>query len=416
MMGEAELASWLRLLETPGVGGETARRLLAAFGLPEQVFEQSATALERVVPTAVARALHQAPAPLLLDLLARTRDWLAEPGHHLLALGDADYPPLLLQTADPPPLLYASGRLELLNGLRRPDQNAPAPKRTAEGGNQDQARGHAWGRALAIVGSRNPSAQGERDAHDFARDLSAAGVTIVSGMARGVDAQAHLGALLAAEQTPHTAGATIAVLGTGCDRVYPAAHRDLAHRIATHGLLLSEFALGTTPARGNFPRRNRIISGLASGVLVTEAAVHSGSLITARLAAEQGREVFAIPGSIHNPMSRGCHRLLRDGAKLVECVDDVLSELRWTTPQAPPAAAQAAEAVAGADADAAPDATSAAARELLDALGYAILSFDDLAARTGRSAQWLGEQLLELELQGRVARLPGARYQRIERA
>ena len=419
MMGEAELASWLRLLETPGVGGETARRLLAAFGLPEQVFEQSAAALERVVPAAVARALRQAPAAPLLELLARTRDWLAEPGHHVLALGDAGYPPLLLQTADPPPLLYASGRLELLHDPRSQDDATPTPsaRPPAAADHPGRTCRQHGGRTLAIVGSRNPSAQGERDAHDFARDLSAAGVTIVSGMARGVDAQAHLGALLAAEHSPHTAGATIAVLGTGCDRVYPAAHRDLAHRIATHGLLLSEFALGTSPARGNFPRRNRIISGLASGVLVTEAAVHSGSLITARLAAEQGREVFAIPGSIHNPMSRGCHRLLRDGAKLVECVDDVLSELRWATPpQALPAAAQAAEAVAGADAAAEPDAATPAARELLGALGYAILSFDDLAARTGRSAQWLGEQLLELELQGRVARLPGARYQRIERA
>lgn len=385
MMGEVELASWLRLLETPGVGGETARRLLAAFGLPEQVFAQSAASLERVVPAAVARALRGAPEAPLLDLIARTREWLSEPQHHLLALGDTDYPPLLLQTADPPPLLYARGRLELLHSQH----------------------------ALAIVGSRNPSAQGGRDAHDFARALSAAGVTIVSGMARGVDGQAHLGALQAAQDDADGAGSTIAVLGTGCDRVYPAAHRELAHRIAEHGLLLSEFPLGTAPARGNFPRRNRIISGLSRGVLVTEAAVHSGSLITARLAAEQGREVFAIPGSIHNPMSRGCHRLLRDGAKLVECVDDVLSELHWTAPQAQPAPTET-DAATQMQADL--DAATPAARELLDALGYAILSFDELAARTGRSAQWLGEQLIELELQGRVARLPGARYQRIERA
>ena len=386
MMGEAELASWLRLLETPGVGAQTARRLLAAFGLPEQVFAQSAALLERVVPATVARALRSPPDAPLLERIARTREWLSEPQHHLLTLADADYPPLLLQTADPPPVLYARGRLDLLH---RPQ-------------------------TLAIVGSRNPSAQGGRDAHDFARALSAAGMTIVSGMARGVDAQAHLGALLAAQDDPAGAGSTMAVLGTGCDRVYPAAHRELAHRIAEHGLLLSEFPLGTAPARGNFPRRNRIISGLSRGVLVSEAAVQSGSLITARLAAEQGREVFAIPGSIHNPMSRGCHRLLRDGAKLVECVDDVLSELQGSAPQGrpEPTEAHAASAVAHADLDAA----APAARELLDALGYAILSFDELAARTGRSAQWLGEHLIELELQGRVARLPGARYQRIERA
>ena len=379
-----ELAAWLRLLETPGVGSETARRLLAAFGLPEEVLAQSVLALERVVSPAVAQALRATPSRDLNDLIARTRDWLAEPARHVLSLADSSYPALLLQTADPPPLLYASGGLELLS---RP-------------------------RTLAIVGARNPSAQGARDAHAFAMALANAGVTVVSGFARGIDAQAHEGALQAMITTP-SGGATIAVLGTGCDRVYPASHRALAHRIAEQGLLLSEFPLGTPPARSHFPRRNRIISGLSRGVLVTEAAVHSGSLITARLAAEQGREVFAIPGSIHNPLSRGCHRLLREGAKLVECVDDVLDELGWNAPADPKS-----DHPRGAREDK-PDAiepASPAAQELLDALGYAIMSFDELAARTGRSAQWLGEQLLALELQGRVARLPGARFQRIERA
>ena len=379
-----ELAAWLRLLETPGVGSGTARRLLAAFGLPEEVFAQSAPALERVVSPAVAQALRARPGAAVDDLIARTRDWLVEPAHHVLSLADSNYPSLLLQTADPPPLLYASGRLDLLS---RP-------------------------RTLAIVGARNPSAQGVRDAHAFAMALGNAGVTVVSGFARGVDAQAHEGALQAMTMTP-SGGSTIAVLGTGCDRVYPASHRTLAHRIAEQGLLLSEFPLGAPPARGHFPRRNRIISGLSRGVLVTEAAVHSGSLITARLAAEQGREVFAIPGSIHNPLSHGCHRLLREGAKLVECMDDVLDELGWNAPGDPKSGDQRG---AQDDRPSALGPASPAAQELLDALGYAVTSFDELAARTGRSAQWLGEQLLALELQGHVARLPGARFQRIERA
>lgn len=377
-----EIAAWLRLLETPGVGGETARRLLAAFGLPEAVLEQSLPALERIVSPAVAQGLRRTPDTALQDLIARTRDWLAEPGHHALSLADSRYPSLLLQTADPPPLLYANGHVELL----------------------------ARQRTLAIVGARNPSAQGARDAHAFASALATAGVTVVSGFARGIDAQAHEGALEAIAEKNH-AGSTIAVLGTGCDRVYPAAHRALAYRVAEHGLLLSEFPLGTPPARGNFPRRNRIISGLSRGVLVTEAAVHSGSLITARLAAEQNREVFAIPGSIHNPLARGCHLLLREGAKLVECVDDILAELNWK-----PATAATKLSESTGKPPPAEGIERPGAQELLDALGYASIGFDELAARTGRSAQWLGEQLLELELQGRVARLPGGRYQRIERA
>ena len=378
-----DLAAWVRLMQTPRVGALTARQLLSSFGAPQQIFEAGSAALARVAGEAVANALLLPPDAATRDLIARTLDWAAEPGHACLRLGDSGYPQSLLNIADPPPLLYALGDAALLNTPRR----------------------------LAIVGARNPSAQGERDAHAFARAFSAAGVTVVSGFALGIDAAAHRGALAS---TGAGSGSTIAVLGTGCDRVYPARHRDLAHAVAGQGLLLSEFALGTPPARGNFPRRNRIISGLSSGVLVVEAATHSGSLITARLAAEQGREVFAIPGSIHNPMSRGCHRLLRDGAKLVECVDDVLSELQGAAPQGRPEPSEADAASVATHADL--DAAAPAARELLAALGYAILSFDELAARTGRSAQWLGEHLIELELQGRVARLPGARYQRIERA
>jgi DNA protecting protein DprA len=258
-------------------------------------------------------------------------------------------------------------------------------------------------RRLAMVGARTPTAQGERDAQAFAQAFSEAGVTIVSGFALGIDAAAHRGALAA---TGEQAGSTIAVLGTGCDRVYPPRHKELRDLVADRGLLLSEFALGTAPAKGNFPRRNRLISGLSRGVLVVEAATHSGSLITARLAGEQGREVFAMPGSIHNPLAHGCHRLIREGAKLVETAQDVLEEFAW---DARPAAKTTTEDASSA-AEALPEC------DILRALGYDIRNFDDLSARTGWPADRLGARLLELELEGQVARLPGGRFQRIARA
>ncbi len=379
-MGAAEdedLAGWVRLMQTPGVGALTARQLLSAFGLPQQIFASAPAALRRVAGEAIAAALLAPPDAQTRDLIARTIDWAAQPGQACLRLGDAGYPHSLLDIGDPPPLLYALGDARLLQSPRR----------------------------LAVVGARNPTAQGERDAAAFAQAFSAAGVTIVSGFALGIDAAAHRGALAA--PAPGR-GSTIAVLGTGCDRIYPARHRDLAHAVAEGGLLLSEFSLGTPPARGNFPRRNRLISGLASGVLVVEAATHSGSLITARLAAEQGREVFAIPGSIHNPLSHGCHRLIREGAKLVESVADVLEEFDWplATTAAPRDAAAAQEGEAGPPPDC----------DVLRALGYDIRDFDELAARTGWPADRLNARLLDLELEGCVARLPGGRFQRIARA
>jgi len=276
-------------------------------------------------------------------------------------LGDAAYPALLLETADPPLLLYAQGRLELLG--------APA---------------------LAVVGSRNPSAQGIDNARAFAEHLSRARVTIVSGMALGIDAAAHEGGLAGA-------GSTMAVVGTGLDRIYPARNRGLAHRIAKQGLLLSEFELGMPPLAENFPQRNRLIAGLSRGTLVVEAALPSGSLITARQALEAGRDVFAIPGSIHSPQSRGCHALIKQGAKLVDSADDILGELNWT-----PAAAAAP----------ATDATRSVDDALLAALGHDPVTLDALLARTGESAAALNARLLELELDGRVARLPGGLYQR----
>jgi DNA processing protein len=291
-----------------------------------------------------------------------------------VTLGDGGYPASLLETADPPLMLYLLG--------------APAFDLTQ------------LGRSIAIVGSRNPTAQGAESARGFARAFGEAGITVVSGLALGVDGAAHTGALEAGGGTDRLA--TVAVVGTGLDRVYPARHRELAHRIAAQGLIVSEYSLGTPPLNQNFPKRNRIIAGLSRGTLVVEAALQSGSLITARMAAEQGREVFAIPGSIHSPQSRGCHALIRQGAKLVESVGDVLEELRFDAP-------------AASSAEPPPQAEPATASDpgLLGELGFDPVSLDALCARTGYSAAELQARLLELELDGRVARLPGGLFQRV---
>lgn len=381
MIDHEELAAWLRLLETPGIGRETARKLLAAFGSPDAVLAASTSARQAVVGSTIATSLAMAP-PHFASLLAATRRWLDGAGtdgsRDVVALGDARYPALLLQTADPPLLLYARGRIEL---LARP--------------------------SIAMVGSRNPTAQGLENARAFAAHLGQAGFTIVSGLALGIDGAAHAGALDAGT-------ATIAVVGTGLDVAYPLRHRALTERIAGEGLLLSEFAIGTPALSQNFPVRNRIIAGLARGTLVVEAAVQSGSLITARLAAEAGREVFAIPGSIHSPQARGCHALIRQGAKLVESGRDVLEEL-----QAPASATDTDTDTAKASSQASsstPVEEAAAGDPLLAALGFDPVGLDELIARTGESAAVLAARLLDLEIEGRVARLPGAQYQRIERA
>ena len=385
-MPEDELAAWLRLTLTPGVGNDTARRLLAAFGLPQAIFAQGSAALRQVVTPVQASALAQAPEGLPA-LLHATLAWLAGAQAGLprcvITLGDAAYPGGLLAIEDPPVLLYATGQLQLLQP--------------------------AWpGPALAMVGSRNPTPQGEQNARQFARHLSAAGLTIVSGLALGVDGAAHDGALLAVDEAaPAQRLATVAIIGTGIDRVYPRQHRALAHRIARHGLILSEYPLGTPPLPANFPKRNRLIAGLAQGTLVVEAALQSGSLITARLAAEQGKEVFAIPGSIHSPQSRGAHALLRQGAKLVETAQDVLEELRMPTAAPAPVADKPGEQAAT------PDSDNAA---LLAALGADPVGFDALQARTGLPTDVLQARLLELELEGRVGRLPGGLFQRLARA
>lgn len=383
-MNPEESKAWLRLQLTPGVGNDTARRLLAAFGLPQAIFAQDSAALRQVATPAQASALAQEPADLAAAL-ARTGSWLkaTEEGfaRRIVTLGDPAYPAALLAIEDPPLLLYLLGQLQLLDA----PGGWPAP-------------------ALAVVGSRNPTPQGLQNAREFARTLGAAQLAIVSGLALGVDGAAHEGALAAIDEAaPARRLATIAVVGTGLDRVYPRQHRELARRIARQGLIVSEYPLGTPPLAANFPRRNRLIAGLTQGTLVVEAALQSGSLITARLASEQGKEVFAIPGSIHSPLSRGAHALLRQGAKLVETAQDVLEELRL--PVATAAASPGAQPPpGGGDTDG-----------LLKALGADPASLDALQARTGLATEVLQARLLELELDGLIGRLPGGLFQRLAR-
>ena len=395
-MDRDELGAWLRLATTPGIGNQTARKLLATFGLPTALFAQPEAVLSQCVSERHARALVTVP-PSWPELLEKTWQWLhasdlAEgTARAIITLGDVRYPKKLLDTEDPPLMLYVVGARAVVQG-----------------------QPFAEGRCLAVVGSRNPTAQGADNAYQFAKALGATGLTIVSGLALGVDAAAHEGALapIAPDRSLKEGDAptTIAVVGTGLDRVYPSRHLDLAHRIARHGLLVSEYPLGTPPLAPNFPKRNRIISGLSQGTLVVEAALASGSLITARLATEQGREVFAIPGSIHAPQSRGCHALIKQGAKLVECAQDVLEECRWALPAA--SSFTADDTAVGTDE---PPATAPRESALLQAMGYDPVGLDALVNRTGMDAASLQVQLLELELDGVVARLPGALFQRVGR-
>jgi DNA processing protein len=370
LLDDEELAAWLRLLETDGVGRLGARRLLSRFGSPQEVFRATEREWRLAVGDTLAGALARAPAGFEA-LLDRTRRWLAEDRRRaVLTLGDPAYPIRLLELADPPLLLYAIGVLDWLH--------VPA---------------------LAIVGSRHPTPQGLEHAERFAREISNEGWAIVSGLASGVDGAAHRGAL-------EGRCGTVAVVGTGLDQVYPKRHAALAERIAERGVLLSEYPLGAPPLAHHFPQRNRLIAGLGAGTLVVEAALKSGSLITARLAAECGREVFAVPGPIHNPMVRGCHALIKQGAKLVESCEDILDELR------PDRVAQAILHGVG-DETPAPAADSAPAESpLLQALGYEPTPLDLLVHRTGLSPAELSVALLDLELAGTVQRLPGQIFQR----
>ena len=363
-----ELAAWLRLLETPGIGRQRARRLLRAFGGPREVFEASPAAWREVLDGhKVCEALAQAPEGHDA-LVERTAQWLQQPDCHLLVLGDPAYPQPWMELADPPLVLHARGRLALL-GVG----------------------------ALAIVGSRHPTPQGADNAFQFAAALSEAGMVVVSGLAQGIDGAAHEGALSGPS-------GTVAIVGTGLDRVYPRQHHALAGRIATEGLMLSEHVLGTPPLAPHFPQRNRLIAGLGRGTLVVEAALQSGSLITARLAMECGREVFAIPGSIHSPQVKGCHKLIKEGAKLVETTQDILDELQWGT---------ATASTSPASAQVQPSALDPTPEDpLLTALGWTPTTLDALQARTGQPTAELNIRLLELEMSNQVVRLPGQLFQR----
>ena len=373
-LDDAELGAWLHLLHSPGVGREAARRLLARFGSPQAAIAAPVQALGECVdaPTALALAT---PPDGHAQRLAETLAWrAAAPARRILVLGDADYPEPLLHSADPPLLLYLLGDAGLL----------ATP-------------------SLAIVGSRKPSAQGRDNARNFAATLAGQGWTIVSGLAAGVDGAAHEGALAAG-------GRTIAVIGTGIDRVYPPSHRTLAHRIAEQGLIVSELPLGAPPLAAHFPQRNRIIAGLSRGTLVVEAALRSGSLITARLASESGREVMAVPGSILAPQSAGCHALIRQGAALVHSPEQVAEELGPLVP----AATRSRSSPAGVSAATIPTTAATADPDdpVLQAMGHDPLSLDALIDRCGWPTHALSAHLLTLELDGLVARLPGGLYQR----
>lgn len=355
----AELASWLRLALTPGLGPVSIRSLLQRFGHPERLLALPRSELARALSPETLAALDSAAVDRAIET---SLTWVDRPERAIITLVDAAYPGRLLQIPDPPAVLFVAGRLELLQRS-----------------------------VLAVVGSRNATPQGLLTASQFARALSNAGLTIASGLAIGIDAAAHEGAL-------QGGGSTIAMLGTGIDVAYPARNASLAARVQADGVLVSEFPLGTRPIAGNFPRRNRLISGVSMGCLVVEAAVASGSLITAYAALEQGREVFAIPGSIHSPVARGCHALIKAGAKLVETANDVLNELHLDTSSD----AVRTRAEAGAEAPG-----------LLRDMGFDPIDIDHLCARTGRTPEALATELLELELAGKVAVLPGGCYQRL---
>ncbi len=375
MKAHNDLAAWLRLVATEGVGTQTARDLLTQFGLPEQIFDTSFSALQKHIPEKIARAL-SGPIPSEIQAhIDQTLAWVAQENNYVITLGDEDYPQSLLSIADPPVLLYVKGRPAFLN--------MPT---------------------VAIVGSRNASAQGMLNADRFAQNLSEAGLTVVSGLALGIDTGAHTGAIKSAQQG--YAGSSIAVIGTGLDIVYPAANRALAHQIAEVGCIISEYPLGTPAIAHNFPRRNRLISGLSLGVLVVEAAAQSGSLITARSALEQGREVFAIPGSIHSPLAKGCHQLIRQGAKLVESAQDILEELRWQSTDSKNTHSSGVQIATS-------NLSDPKLQSLLENMGHEALSVDQLIVRTGLPVSSVQAALLNLELQGQIETLPGGQIRRL---
>jgi DNA processing protein len=365
-----EISQWITLNQTPGLGNADFCQLLAKFGSPEAIFNASLSQLREIVDEDIARKINQG---VNIDAITPTLDWLKKDNAHVVTFADSTYPKQLLEISNPPAVLYAIGNLHWLN--------------------------HP---SIAMVGSRSATPQGEKNAEEFAMSLCNQGLCVVSGMALGIDGAAHRGALKASGKAN---GATIAVVGTGLDIVYPARHRDLAHKIAERGLIISEFPLGTPSKAQNFPRRNRLISGLSLGCLVVEANIDSGSLITARLSVEQGREVFAIPGSIHSPVSKGCHLLIKQGAKLVETTQDVLEELKNLLPSNSPYGLL--------DNLNSQDTMHSEPSSVLACMGFDAINFETLLALSGLTTETLSSMLMVLELENKVTTLAGGKYQRL---
>lgn len=375
---DTNIESWLELCLVKGVGDESIRRLLVAFGSPAAILSASEMALERVVRKSIGKHIKRGAEPARISAAL---NWLKDPANSIVTLAESDYPAQLLNIQDPPPLLYFKGNRDLLT---KP--------------------------ALAIVGSRNATPQGLSNAEAFAESASNAGFCIISGMALGIDAAAHAGGL-------RGSAASMAVVGTGLDIVYPAKNHQLAHKLAKNGALISELPLGTPAIGRNFPRRNRIISGMSQGCLVVEAALRSGSLITAKQALEQGREVMAIPGSIHSPLSKGCHLLIKEGAKLIENIQDILDELNYPASHRCQKKNDIRENIAGKTMQAQIQQFSAVfpsdeGERLLECLGHDVIDIDTLCVRSGLTVESVSAMLLTLELNGYVSCLPGNCYQR----
>ena len=369
-----DLHQWLTLNQTPGLGNAAFCQLLAKFGSPEGIFNAKLSQLREVVEDDIAQKISKGVA---IDAIAPTLKWLEKDNAHIVTFADSTYPQKLLEISNPPAVLYAIGNLHWLN--------------------------HP---TIAMVGSRSATPQGEKNAEEFAKSLCEQGLCVVSGMALGIDGAAHRGALKAN-------GATIAVVGTGLDIVYPARHRDLAHNIAERGLILSEFPLGTPSKAQNFPRRNRLISGLSLGCLVVEANIDSGSLITARLATEQGREVFAIPGSIHSPVTKGCHQLIKQGAKLVESVQDILEEINWTAIVNSLPSKNSLPSISPSGLLVDLSANSLQANTVLDLMGFDPVNFERIRTNSGLTTEVLSSMLMLLELENKITSLAGGNYQRL---
>ena len=433
-LSEAEISAWLKLTLANGVGSSVQRSLLKEFGSPQAIFDAGELLIEKYIGQSKAQKLFAAQTD---EIIEQTLTWLQlSEQHHIITLADENYPKILLNISDPPTIIYARGNIELL---------------------------HHQG--LAVVGSRNATPQGLLNAENFCQVIANFGLPIISGLALGIDSAAHKGALKTAN------GATLAVIGTGINRMYPASNKNLALQILEqNGLIITEFPLNTSPSPENFPRRNRLISGLSLGILVVEATIDSGSLITAKLAAEQGREVFAIPGSIHSPLSKGCHKLIRQGAKLVETANDILEELRFK-PYVPNIKKVEPELVIKKEnienienniektekiendkitkAKATNKNTKTATKnktkskttnkktakntinkiesnnennnennddninKVLNFMGYSPCTLDELVERTNISAAEILTHLLTLEMQGKISTIPGGSYQRL---